>query len=479
MDQSKKAIGFFVSLAFLVLGFLLITTKQIEPFSDFALLEWQIKLALQGTFHLQYSFLLEDPNFQFFPLPDLFFHVHNGLPYSTFPNFYPIFVSPLYLGFGAAGIKLGQFVLFFYTIFIFYQIKKDKIATILLLFGSILSLYIFLIHETILFFFLEVVILYFYNRKWSILSGFLSMCLIWMRPEMVFSIFLIPFCFPKEKNWKLFLLTLFVTGFIFSVLNFMTLGTYVPLRLVKNSEFQFRLDTSLYLFKIWIEQAPIFVLFVFYFIKTIFQKKVTYQNLLLILVTILMILISPNTGGHNTPRYLFGLIPLYIVLLKNNETVESKISINWGILLLILSIYQSNLLFQKTKELKKISQYQTNTIQEITKIKDKFLVFNNSDFSFVILQKFAALPFTPAEKELLLLRPNYDNKKFIQILTTHQNRSFTFLELPPSPTPLRPNEIELLSQYQIKYRLGNRYQLPNALLPIQATDCYVDIFFHP
>ncbi|TGL40313.1 LA_3751/LA_3752 family putative glycosyltransferase [Leptospira perdikensis] len=479
MTRSKKAIGFFVSLTFLTFGYFAFTTKEIQPFSDFALLEWQIKLALQGTFHLHYEYLLEDPNFQFFPLPDIFFHVHNGLPYSTFPNFYPILFSPIYACFGILGIKLAQLVLFFLSIYIFYLMNKDVSSTILLLFGSTISIYVFLIHETILFLFLEVLVLYLYHRRWTGFSGLLSMCLVWMRPEMIFAIGFLPLCFTKEHNWKRFVFIFFITGTLFSILNQITLGTFFPLRLVKNSGFQFRTDTSFYLFKIWAEQVPIFILFVLSFIRSMVRKVFSYQNLVLLLITIVMILISPNTGGHNTPRYLFGLIPLYILVLRKNEIAETQITKPWIFILFILSCYSLNTLFQQTKELRKISKYQMNTVQEITKIKDKVLVFNNSDFSFVVAPEFMSLPFSKSEKDILLLRPDYDNKTLIQILTTKHNQSFTFLELPPSPIPLRPNVAEIIFQSQIKYRISYRYQLPEVLLPIQATQCLLEVFYKP
>ncbi|XDD53582.1 hypothetical protein AB3N62_14000 [Leptospira sp. WS4.C2] len=479
MIQSKKAIGFFVILGFLIFGYLTFTTKDIKPFSDFALLEWQIKLALQGTFHLEYPYLLADPNLQFFPLPDIFFHVYNGLPYSTFPNFYPILFSPFYAGFGIIGIKFTQFILFFFSIYVFYLIKKDTIATILLLFGSTISIYIFLIHETILFFFLEIVILYLYHKKWATFSGFISMCLVWMRPEMIFSICFLPFCFPKEKNWKGFFLAFLITGIVFSMVNQITLGTYIPLRMVKNSEFQFRPEISFYLFKIWIEQVPIFFIFILYLVFSFTKKEWSYRNLFLLVVTCFILLISPNTGGHNTPRYLFGLVPLYVLSLRKKQESESHITKTWFFICLFLAIYCFTVLFQQTKELKKISQYQTNTLQEISKIKDKILIFNNSDFSFVVLPGFVALPFSSSEKELLLLRPNYENKTLIQILTIKKNESFTFLELPPSSIPLRPNETVVFSNFYITYYEGYRYQLPDALLPIHATECLMHIYYNP
>lgn len=463
MTQSKKAIGFFVSLAFLALGYLLFVTKQMAPFSDFALLEWQIKLASQGTFHLNYEYLLLDPQFEFFPLPDIFFHVHEGIAYSTFPNLYPILFSFVYMGLGTIGIKLAQFCLFFLSIFIFHSIKKDVVSTILLLFGSTISIYIFLIHETILFLLLEVLILYLYNRKWTAVSGVLSICLVWMRPEMIFAIGFLPFCFSKEQNWKRFFLAFLITGIVFSITNQIALGTFLPLRMVKNSEFHFRPEMSFYLFKIWIEQVPLFILFIFIFLRSVIRKELYYPNLILLLITMVMILISPNTGGHNTPRYLFGLIPLYILSLRNKENSLTQVSKLWFLTILFLSFYSITILFQQTKELKKISKFQTNTLEEISKLEDSLLIFNNSDFVFV------TLPLLEEKKDLLLLRANFNHKKFSQILNVKNAKSFTFLELPPSPVPLdqwitTTNKTTLGS-----FRKVNQSPLPNALLPIQAT----------
>lgn len=472
MIQSKKAIGFFVILGFLIFGYLTFTTKDIKPFSDFALLEWQIKLALQGTFHLEYPYLLADPNFHFFPIPDIFFHVHNGLAYSTFPNFYPILVSPFYAGFGSFGIKWAQFVLFFFSIYIFHQIKKDAAATILMLFGSTITIYIFLIHETIVFLFLEIVILYFYQRRWVVISGILSICLVWMRPEMIFSIGLIPLSFPKNRNFISFITVSIFTGIIFSILNQIAFGSYIPIRMVKNSEFLFRPETSLYLFKILLEQIPIFIIFLMYVVSLILKRKQSYQSLVLLLFTCIILFISPNTGGHNTPRYLYGFIPFYVLALRNSEETEKQISKVWILICLSLTIYSSVIVFQQTKELKKIAKYQKNTLEVISSLDSKILVFNNSDFSFVTLPGFMALPFSASEKNLILLRPGFSNKTLIQILSQSNNDSFAFLELPPSQIPLNETIFDVDRIYLGTYRKGTPYQLPNALLPIQKTIYY-------
>ncbi|PJZ44525.1 LA_3751/LA_3752 family putative glycosyltransferase [Leptospira brenneri] len=463
MEHSKKAIGFFVSLAFLVLGYFSFATKQIEPFADFALLEWQMKLAGQGIFHLPYQHLLEDPEFLFFPLPEIFFHIHNGLVYSTFPNLYPILFSPFYLGFGIMGVKLAQILLFFLSIYLFHLIQKDDISTILLLFGSSISIYIFLIHETIFFFFLEIIILYFYHRKWSILSGVLSICLVWMRPEMIFAIFFLPFCFPKEWEWKRFVGACVITGALFAIINQITLGTFLPLRVLKNSAFQFRPELSLYLLKIWIEQVPIFVLFVFYLGKSIVRKEFLFRNLFLISLTIAIMIISPNTGGHNTPRYLFGLIPLYALTFRYKEKNKEGTPKIWILVCLIISFYQINVIFQQTKELKKISKFQTNTIQELKTVDDSILVFNNSDFAFV------ALPLLEQKKDLLLLRSDYPKETFFRILDSKNTKSFSFLELPPSPFSLGETLSLSNCKKDCEFQKNATWQLPAALLPITTT----------
>ncbi|TGL88745.1 hypothetical protein EHQ68_08900 [Leptospira congkakensis] len=463
MDQSKKAIGFFVSLAFLVLGFLIITTKQIEPSSDFALIEWQVKLVGKGIFHLPYDYSLQDPKFQLVPFPEVFFHTKDNFIYSTFPNFYPILVFPFYMSLGTMGIKLIQLLLFFLSAFVFYQIKKDTVATILLLFGSTISVYIFLVHDTILFLFLEVVILFLYHRKWTIVSGFLSLCLVWMRPEMLFTALILPICFSKEINWKQYFLTFFATGFVFSIINQIIFGTFIPLRIFKAPQYHFRIDSSFYLFKIWLEQVPIFILSVIYCIRFFFHKKILYQNIFLILITLFMILISPNTGGHNTPRYLFGLFPLYILLLRKNEENETTISKKWFFICLLLSLYSLTVLFQQTKEIKKISKFQSNTLEELSKIEDKILVFNNADFAFVVL------PLLDQKKDILLLRNSDSTETFFQILNAKNTKSFTFLELPPSPFPIGEIITQPRCLKDCSFQKGETKPVPNTLLPIMAT----------
>ncbi|TGK55497.1 hypothetical protein EHQ16_09050 [Leptospira kanakyensis] len=463
MEQSKKAIGFFFGLAILAFGFLLFYTKQIEPFSDFALIEWQIKLANQGIFHLPYQNHLEDPNFHFFPFPSLFFHIQNGSAYSTFPNLYPILFSPLYASFGLIGIKVAQFVLFFFSIYLFYQINKNAISAILLLSGSTIFIYIFLIHETILFFFLEILILYLYHNRRTGLSGFLALCLVWMRPEMIFAVAFLPFCFSEKHNWKRYWFVFLITGIVFSIVNQFTFGTFVPIRFFKKPEYQFRPEIAFYLFKITLEQIPIIFLFIIYLVKSFKRKEWFYRNISLLTITTIIILISPNTGGHNTPRYLFGLIPLYILLLRTNTNIENKISKRWILLCLALSIYSLVTLWNQTKELKKISKFQTNTLEELTKIEDQILVFNNSDFAFV------ALPLLDRKKNLLLLQNQNHRENLITILNAKNASSFTFLELPPSPIPIGETLKLPGCNINCEFRTIETKTLPNALLPIKAT----------
>lgn len=108
MIQSKKAIGFFGSLAFLAFGYFYFSAKGVLPFADFALLEWQTKLVEQGIFYLPYTHQTQDPDFSFFPLPDLFFQLTNGTAQSTFPNFYPLLISPIFRVGELSGVVISQ-----------------------------------------------------------------------------------------------------------------------------------------------------------------------------------------------------------------------------------------------------------------------------------------------------------------------------------------------------------------------------------
>lgn len=463
MIHSKKAIGFFCSLAFLAFLSFYFSARGILPFTDFALLEWQMKLAGQFIFYLPYLHQTQDPSFLFFPLPDLFFQLTNGKAHSTFPNFYPFLFSPILKIWGTAGITIAQLVLFSGAIYIFHQIKKDFTATFLLLFGSSLPIYIFLIHETVLIFFLEILVLFLFSRNRFFLSGILSALIVWIRPEMCMVIVLVPFCFTNYSKILKFGISLFLGISVFALGNLYTTDSIFPLRMVKNSNFQFRTDNTIYLTKIWIEQVPIFLLSCFFFIRSCVSRKISFPMILIILATLVTIVLAPNTGGHNTPRYLYGFIPLYSLIMRKDIVVNPLLSFRWIFLLSFLSLYTIWNLNGQIKELIKISKYQANTLNEIRKLDDSVLLFNNSDFSFVVL------PLLQENKDLLLLRKEYDPQILVGLLQNENTKSFTFLELPPSPYSL-PNHLSLPNCNQnCTFSKTETIPLPNALLPITQT----------
>ncbi|TGK78130.1 hypothetical protein EHQ31_06905 [Leptospira montravelensis] len=464
MIQAKKAIGFFVSFAFLVFGFFYFSSKGIEPFSDFALLEWQSKLAIQGIFHLPYNHAFEDPNYSFFPLPNLFFQQTKGFAHSTFPNLYPILISPILKLFGISGVTIIHTFLFTIGIFLFHQIQKNVISTLLLLYGSTIPIYIFLFHETIFIFFLEISALYLFHKCQNIFAGMISALILWIRPEMSFVLIILPICFENKTQTMRFYLSM---AFCFSLLalgNLFLVDSLLPLRIAKNSDMSLRSENVFYLAKIWMEQVPIFILFCFYFLKSLYLKEIKISNFLIIIVTMVMVFLAPNSGGHNTPRYLFGLVPLYVLLLNKEEKNPNPfISYRWIFLITLISIYTiCNLHFQM-KELKKISKFQSNTLSEIRKIKDSVIIFSNPDFAFV------SLPLLEEKKDLLLLRKDFNSVDLANLLTKKNIKTFTFLELPPSPVVL-PNNFRLPNCSQdCSFQRGEIHPLPNALLPITQT----------
>ncbi|TGM60377.1 LA_3751/LA_3752 family putative glycosyltransferase [Leptospira vanthielii] len=463
MIQSKKAIGFFFSLAFLAFLSFYFSARGLLPFTDFALIEWQMKLAGQTIFYLPYLHQIQDPSFSFFPLPDLFFQLTNGKAHSTFPNFYPFLFSPLLKFFGTVSITVAQLILFFGAIYIFHQIKKDVVSTVLLLFGSSLPIYIFLIHETILIFFLEILVLFLFSRNRVTIAGILSALMIWIRPEMSMVMVLVPFCFSNHSRILRFGISILFVLSIFVLGNLYTTGSFFPLRMAKNSDFQFRLETIFYLTKIWIGQVPIFLLSCFFFLRSSVSKQISFPLILLLLVTVVTISLAPNTGGHNTPRYLYGFVPLYILILRKDSEMIPVLSYRWMFALTLISLYTIWNLNGQMKELKKISKFQANTLNEIRKLDDSMLLFNNSDFSFV------ALPLLQENKDLLLLRKDYDQQDLAELLQKENIKSFTFLELPPSPFTLPENLIIPNCPHKCSFRKTKTLSLPNTLLPITQT----------
>ncbi|MBM9546515.1 hypothetical protein JWG40_05770 [Leptospira sp. 201903074] len=463
MIQSKKAIGFFCSLAFLAFVSFYFSARGILPFSDFALLEWQMKLAGQTIFDLPYLHQTQDPSFSFFPLPDLFFQLTKGKAHSTFPNFYPFIFSPLLKLFGIVGITITQFILFASAIYIFHQIKKDAISTLLLLFGSSLPIYIFLIHETVLIFFFEILILFLYHKNRPMIAGIISALTVWIRPEMGLVLVFIPFCFSNHKSKLRYGISILIGLLIITFGNLYTTGLVLPLRMAKHSDFQLRPEIILYLTKTWIEQAPIFLLSCLFFLRSFFFKQISYPIILLFSLTVVTLFLAPNTGGHNTPRYLYGFIPLYILILRKDNEPIPFLSYQWTFLLTLISLYTIWNLNSQIKELKKISKFQLNTLDELRKLDDTVLLFNNSDFSFVVL------PLLEESKDILLLRKDYDPQVLARLLQNENIKSFTFLELPPSPFKLPDHLIFSDCTNKCGFYKKETALLPNALLPIIQT----------
>ncbi|MCW7497577.1 hypothetical protein ND860_13625 [Leptospira levettii] len=463
MIHSKKAIGFFYCVGFLAILFFSFKTIPTVSFSDFSLFEWQLKLVLKGSLHLPYPFLTTDPNLEFFPLPNVFFHLTKTNIDSTFPNLYPILFSPFYWIGGKMGIQLIQFLLFFLSIWLFFLIKRDHLLSLILLFGSSIPIYTNLIHDTIFIFFLEVLLFYNLHKQYPFFVSLLSLSLVWMRPEFVFVICLLPFYFEWKNIWKQYLMWFGFFLFLFITTNFIFFSTVFPLRLFKNSTYHWNPEIVVYLFRLLIEQIPAFTLFLVLAVIGVFQKKFKLQFLILIFFTCLILLFSPNTGGHNTPRYLFCLVPFYVLSFHSNllETLHRK---NFTmILVVILTIYSVYQWQYQTKELLKISKFQSNTLASLNQIPEQTIVFNNSDFSFV------ALPLIEQNKNLFLLRENPEKNAFSTFLVSNHINSFVFVELPPSPYAI-PNPLVIPKcDKDCQFHLVDQSTLPNAMLPIMVT----------
>lgn len=460
MIQTKKAIGFFYGLGFLTFSYLFIKTIQIVSFSDFSLFEWQLKQTFQGSLQLPYPFIRTDPSLEFFPLPNLFFHLTNNRIDSTFPNLYPILLSPIFHFFGRVGLQITQLLLFFLSLWLFFQMKRDHFLTLLLMFGASIPIYTNLIHDTILIFFLEILLFYVLHKKLISIASFITVTLVWMRPEMVFLILLLPFYFEWETIWKKYIVWLLAIGICFVCINYSFFGTVLPLRIFKNGNFKWNLEICIYLLRLLLEQIPIFTLFLILSLYQWFQKQKSFHSLALLFITALIIILSPNTGGHNTPRYLYFLTPFYLFsihqIVKNNLVKEWK----WMITTLLISFYSIYQLNYHTKEIIKISKFQSNTLSALKEIPEQTLVFNNSDFSFV------AIPLLDQNKNLILLRKSPEESRFSSFLTLNKINSFVFVELPPSPYEI-PNPLLISNcSSNCKYTRIKTSALPNTMLPI-------------
>lgn len=460
MNLSKKAIGFFFIFGFFMLCFFLTKLDSIKSFSDFSLFEWQTKLGTQGIFHLPYSFSHFDPNYQFFPLPNLFFHLTNNFAYSTFPNLYSICVSPMYLMFGTKGIQITQFFLLLASVWLLYNVTKNEVLALFLLFGSSIFLYVFLIHDTIFVFFLEMVTIYFTAKKNVSLSALFSVVLIWMRPELVFVFCFLPFLFPNSIPWKQYFLLCGVLLVFVSFINFGFYATFLPIRLMKNRNSIGNWEVTVYLFRLLMEQIPLFLLFLFFLIWEWIQKKKNVLSLLVAIATILVCIVSPNTGGHGTPRYLYGFLPIYLIAIHiqyPNLKMPKKLVYILITFVMLYSTYQIN---SQLKILTKISKYQTNTLSAMESIKPKTIVFDNSDMSFI------ALPLLTKDKNIFLLREDVSQSGFANFLDKTQIQEFVFVEIPPSPFPL-PNSLRIQNCIKnCEYRKVDSRPLPNTNLPI-------------
>lgn len=463
MIHSKKAIGFLYGVGFLAILFNFFKTIPTVSFSDFSLFEWQLKQVLKGSLHLPYAFITTDPSLEFFPLPNVFFHLTNTNIDSTFPNLYPILFSPFYWIGGKTEIQLIQFILFFWAIWLFFLIKRDHVLSLILLFGSSIPIYTNLIHDTIFIFFLEVLLLYNLHKQYVSFASLLSLFLVWMRPEFVFVVCLLPLYFEWKNIWKQYLIWFVFFLFLFLTANYIFYSTFFPLRLFKNSTYHWNSEIVVYLFRLLIEQIPTFTLFLILSVVSVFRKQFKLQFFILFLFTCLIILSSPNTGGHNTPRYLFCLVPFYALSFHSNlyEPFNRKnLTILFAVLLTFYSLYQWQ---YQTKELIKISKFQSNTLSSLNQIPEQTIVFNNSDFSFV------ALPLIEQNKNLFLLRKNPEKNAFSAFLSNNHIHSFAFVELPPSPYAI-PNPLMIPNcDNNCQFRLVDQYPLPNAMLPIMVT----------
>ncbi len=395
--------------------------------ADFALIEWQTKIihshSIQNLFHLDYSLSTYDPELRFFPLPEIFFLRSQGQALSVFPPYLPLLYSFFYGIYFPILFPLLQFSFFIAGLYLLE--KSTHSSPILLALGSLISLYVFLCHETCLVFFLQTLCIYQFTKKRFVSAGFFSGFTVLFRPEMILLSFFPFFLREREDSiqksifrYGIGLLSIVSVGIL---LQWIFTNSPLGLRIERNNSFAYYWEIRKYLGSILLSTSPLLFLFLLlhFFSKEKYKNNSFFYSILSL--TLLIGLLAPNMGGHNTPRYFFGIFPYMAIL--SSRYLEHLHSLTRA-LIIIIFIFFGILNFKKSfQEMQMIARYEQNLISEISKIDSKMILFDNSDLSY------SAVPLLNGTKEILLLRNRKDLPLLSQILQINGISQIAFIYL--------------------------------------------------
>ncbi|WCL50474.1 hypothetical protein [Leptospira sp. GIMC2001] len=507
ISHKMHFVSCLILLGLLPLVIILLTAQDI-PFSDFAILEWQSYTFFSKDFsqglYFSYSANDMDPEFRLFPLPDHFFHMVNNQPMSVFPPILPFLYSFLYGEYFNYFYKFLQLTLFIGSILLLQKMKPRIGITILTIFGSQISIYIFLLHETILVFFLQSAGLFLLYRNKYLTSGLISGLIVLFRPEAIFVGFL-PLLFLKHtrsqkisKSSKLQFLLAFSIGLaIVGGTQWAIYNSIFGLRIEKNILFHFDLELQKSLLFLVFYKLPIFTLFLILSLASliwiVFRNKakhkstnplkakpnqdakfneveLEYRNLqkhswfiskfnfpfILLVFILLVFFLSPNHGGHNTPRYFFVFLP-FLILICNHYLIYLKKSFRYLIMASILFIGSINLIFTYT-ELKQLSNLQNKIKSQIQSIDYDTIVFTNPDISFCFINLFKD------RNNYFLLRDNKDMKILYNAATKKNWSKIAVVDMVYNQDP-KDHFAKICDTEDCSFRFDKRISIDNSELP--------------
>lgn len=491
-------------LVFVLLSILLFFGYPWASFSDFGLLELQTRIFQEtGSFDLIYKYSDLDPEFSLFSIPDHFLWVSESkIRFVTFPVLASIFAPLFFFDIGDGNLLLSLFaqaILFSLSLYLVILRFGSIFAGLIFCLGSILPIYVFVLHETILVLFLQSLALFLLKEEeegvgWSIFSGFLMGILPLVRPEFLFSLPL-GFFLTRSKSvcirYGLGVVLGILGIFVFNQLYF---GNLLGGRVMQNFSLNQTSDLGWEIFSrenrahIWIllglllTKIPLYAIFIlerigsgFYFLyhRLVVPNKVGTGTGLsdspglgwaIFLISLGILFLSPNHGGQNTPRYFFCLIPFLVYYLSRRFPgfPLSRFRIlffpilGFAFLIPLYSSYREVLILSKT---------QIQVEGSIRALGDSPVVFRNPDLSYVFVKR-------ASSSNQFLVRGERSLLVFQDILRSEDWREFHLMEIGWSKDLseqeiLKNSDTNLLAHFYKNWKLEPREVFPSGI-PIQV-----------
>lgn len=467
--MKHKQTYFFIYLFFLssVFLFFLILSKEFVNTSDFAYWEWMYQVSSWENSGLPYNYSFEDPMFRLVPIPDQFFAVHAGSVTSTFPHIFIIIAKCFLLGLPVFYYKYISLLFLICSFIVLKYVFESELMVVFTSLTSLLPIYIFGFHETTFIFLIFSITILGFKKDLHLLTFFLITLILILRPEYLAPLVLIPLYFQKTiQKQKIFYLTILSSILLILFVQFVLTGNILPLRIQKNSTLLYKSQVFLYLFKLIVTQIPAFTILalclLFASIHPLQKRLNIFQanrlRILILFISIFLILvISPNSGGQNTPRYFFGFLPfLCFEIIQFNLNRKFNFII-LGILIIFFSI-QFHIAF---RNLKVLSTYQKNLISTLRREPGSIMVFKNPDFSF------AALPLHILHQQHFLLRSEGDLKILEKIARSSGLKIIYFADFLPN-SDLSPYKKEPFAKCKTdcQWKVLDLMEPKDSLLPI-------------